>query len=627
MLNACKSISQSNFPEGLAQAQRALAYGLRPPVRTALSQWAEQRFRLSSESSAETGLIRLRPYQRRPLDCMSPQSEYETCVLMWASQLGKTVLEMIYAANLIETDPGPMLVVQPTLPMAEAWSKERLAPMIRDNEYLRAKVADPKSRDSGSTIYHRRFYGGHISIVGSNSPAGLASRPIRHLLFDEVDRFEASAGAEGDPVKLAMARTRTFWNRKVLMVSSPTEKGVSKIHPAFLEGTQERYHVPCPHCGHRQALWWDRVEWPDDDPTAAYYRCESCEQPIDHSFKAQMVAAGDWVAANPGARIYSSHLSELYSLNRSWGEMAVDYLSAQGNPEAERTFLNTSLAELWDDEAADDDLEHTLYARRESYGPELPAAAIVLTAGVDVQANRLELSLWNWGAGEESWLIEHRVFDGETTRTEVWDALDEYLLGRYPHPVLGRVPIQATAIDCGYLPDVVMRFAERRRGRRVWAVKGHEGDRPIWPKRQSKTKHGSFFIVGINSARTLTHGRLRIAEGPGAMHFPLSVEMPYFEQLNSEFLETKIMRGRPRRNWVRRRDRRAETWDCANYALAALRGLQTMTGLNLDLEAAKIAAAAAPPEPPAPAAVASDLAPVPVKRPGFGTRPGGWFTR
>ncbi|WP_321470115.1 phage terminase large subunit family protein [uncultured Paludibaculum sp.] len=571
----------------LSTALQGAALAVLPPERVRLSEWADRHRRLSSEGSAAPGQWTTLPFQREPLDAISPSSPYQQIVLMWSSQVGKSEALLNLIAYAVAEEPGPILVVQPTLPMCEAFSKDRIAPLFRDTPALKGRVSDPKSRDSGSTIFHRRFIGGHLTIVGSNSPAGLASRPIRYLLTDEVDRWEDSAGAEGDQMTLATARTRTFWNRKVVMVSSPTVKGASRIDAAFLESDQRFYHVPCPFCNHRQRLIWPRVEWPDGEPGKAAYRCAGCEELIPNHRKAWMVARGNWIAQNPGSRIAGFHLSELYSPWRAWGDLAEDWLKAQGNPERLRAFINTSLAELWDDAGQVGVTEADLLARRENYGPALPDRAAMLTAGVDIQANRAEVSIYAWGAGEESWLMTHRVIPGDPTGPALWAALDNYLLQQWQHPLIGPMPIHAACVDSGFLAGQVTRFCDERRGRRVWAVKGMAGAGPVWPRKASKAPKGNVFVIHHDSLKTTLQRRLSITEGPGRIHFPATVGLPYFEQLNSEFLRTEYRRGRPERIWERRKGRAAEAWDAAVYAYAALFGLQAQ-GIHVDVEAARL---------------------------------------
>lgn len=567
---------------------RAAADALLPPVRVPLSQWANDHVRLSSEGSVQAGHWQCFPYQVEPLDAMAPHSPYREVVLMWASQMSKTQLALCLLAYIVAAEPGPCLIVEPTLPMAEALSKDRIAPMFRDTPALDGVVANPKSRDAGSTIFHRRFRGGHVTVVGSNSPAGLASRPIRFLFLDEVDRFENSAGAEGDPAALAIARTRTFWNRKTIWTSSPTVKDASRIAAAFEESDQREYFVPCPFCKGEQVLTWRRVEWPDGCPQLASYRCEKCEQAIPHNRKAWMVARGRWRAQNPGSEIAGFHLSELYSPWRTWGELAEDWLKAQGNIERLRAFLNTSLAELWDDAGQAGVTETELLTRREQYGPMLPEQAAVLTAGVDVQDNRVEVSVYAWGAAEESWLMAHRVIPGDPSTPQLWAALDEFLLARWQHPLAGPIPIHAACVDSGgHFTETVCRFADARRGRRVWAIKGEGGPRPVWPRKESKARKGKVWLIGVDSCKSTIAARLRITEGSGRIHFPVSANQEFFSQLTSEFLRTTYKRGRPERVWERRKGRAAEALDCSVYAYAALCGLRAF-GVDVDQEAARL---------------------------------------
>lgn len=572
----------------LAECIRAAAGALLPPVRVSLSGWTNENVRLSSEGSVQPGHWQCFPYQREPLDSMGPHSPYGEVVLMWASQMSKTQLALCLLAFVVAEDPAPCLIVEPTLPMAEALSKDRIAPMFRDMPALEGIVSDPRSRDSGSTIFHRRFRGGHVTVVGSNSPAGLASRPIRYLFLDEVDRFEASAGSEGDPAALAIARTRTFWNRKVIWTSSPTIKDVSRIAAAWEESDQREYFVPCPLCGAFQVLKWTRVEWPEGEPQNAAYRCEKCERLVDHHHKARMLARGVWRAGKPGSRIAGFRLSELYSPWRSWGDLAEDWLKAQGNPERLRAFINTTLAELWDDSGQASVTEAELMARREQFGPMLPEGAAVVTVGGDVQDDRIEVSTYAWGKSEESWLMAHRVIPGDPSTPALWAALDEYLLQTWRHPLAGPMPIHAACIDSGgHFTQAVCNFADARRGRRVWAIKGEGGARPVWPRRESKARKGKVWLIGVDSCKATLAARLRITEGPGRIHFPLSVGLPFFEQLTSEFLRTTYKRGRPERVWERKKGRAAEALDAAVYGFAALCGLRAH-GVDLDQEVARL---------------------------------------
>src|SRR5882672_4269896 len=284
----------------LKELQRRVAARVAPPPSLTVSQWADAHRRLSSESSAEPGEWHTSraPYQRGLMDAVADPAIREIWV-MKAAQIGWTEILNNVIGFHIDQDPAPILLVQPNLEMAEAWSKDRLAPMIRDTPALRGKIADPRARDTGNTLLHKTFAGGHLTIAGANSPAGLASRPIRIVLFDEVDKFPSSAGAEGDPISLGKKRSTTFWNRKMLAGSTPTIKGSSRVEEGFEASDQRYYFVPCPHCQEFQRLTWPQVRWPEGRPEAAVYVCQHCGAEISEAQKPAMILAGEWRASKP----------------------------------------------------------------------------------------------------------------------------------------------------------------------------------------------------------------------------------------------------------------------------------------------------------------------------------------
>jgi phage terminase large subunit GpA-like protein len=252
--------------------EQAFYRALAPPPNVTVSQWADEFRVLSPEASAEPGRwdTTRAPYQRGIMDAIHDPL-IQTVVVMSSAQIGKTEILCNILGYCIDVDPGPILVVQPTLEMAEAFSKDRLDPMLRDTPVLRGKVSDARTRDASNTIRHKTFPGGHITLAGANSPASLASRPIRLLLYDELDRGEVTA--EGDPLALAEKRTTTFWNRKHIIVSTPGIKGISRIEAKFAESDQRYSFVACPHCGFRHRLEWQHVHWdsdPEPDPETAH---------------------------------------------------------------------------------------------------------------------------------------------------------------------------------------------------------------------------------------------------------------------------------------------------------------------------------------------------------------------
>jgi phage terminase large subunit GpA-like protein len=336
------------------------------------------------------------------MDAITDEKVREVWV-MKSAQVGWTEILNNVIGYHVHQDPAPMLLVQPTLEMAESWSKDRLAPMVRDTPVLTERIADPKSRDTGNTLLHKKFTGGHLTVAGANSPSGLASRPIRVVLFDEVDRYPASAGTEGDPISLGKKRTATFWNRKILAGSTPTIKGSSRIEAGFESGDQRFYHVPCPHCGEFQRLIWSQVKWPDGQPELAEYICVACGAILTEADKPEMLRAGEWRGSKEFSGIVSFHISELYSPWSTWAEMAVAFVRAKRFPETLQTWINTSLGETFE-ERGEEVAAVGLSQRREAYTVNsIPGGALMLTVGVDVQDDRLEASVWAWGRDEEAW--------------------------------------------------------------------------------------------------------------------------------------------------------------------------------------------------------------------------------
>jgi phage terminase large subunit GpA-like protein len=463
------------FSMRVEEIQILAADVLTPPPDLTVSEWADENRRLSSESAAEKGEWRTdrAPYQRAVMDAMGANSGYESVVLMWAAQSGKSSMLENFTGYIIDLDPGPLLVVEPREADAEAFSKDRLAPMLRDTPCLQGKVADSRSRDSNNTILHKKFLGGSITLAAANSPAGLAMRSIRYCLLDEVDRYPASAGSEGDPVNPAITRTANFWNRKIVLCSTPTTKGSSRIEAAWLNSNQQSYWVPCPHCGEFQLLRWDSLIWPKGEPEDAQYRCEHCSKLIGDWQKHAMLRQGEWRAARPDITdIAGFWINGLYSPWRKWSALAKKFLADKRSPETLREFVNTVLAEPWDDAAETTVDQATVMARREHYRAAVPYGAVVLTVGVDVQKDRLELELAGWGRGEESWSIEYRVIPGDPAGATLWHELDAYLERRWPHEAGISLPVAACAIDAGYESQAVYEFCRTRYHRRIFAVKG-----------------------------------------------------------------------------------------------------------------------------------------------------------
>ena len=370
-------------------------------------------------------------------------------------------------------------------------------------------------------------------------------------------------------------------------------KGASRIETWWLRSNQSSYWVPCPECGQFQVLSWGHVEWPEGQPEQAQYRCEHCGRLIPSHRKSWMLTRGEWRAANPRSRIAGFWINQLYSPWKEWPDTAAEFLEAKhGGPETLRAFINTALGELWDDEAETSVDVATLLNRREVYGPRLPDGVCVLTAGVDVQFDRVELELVGWGRGEESWSIEYRVFPGDPSAPDIWRMLDEYLNRRWPHEYGVSFPVAACVIDSGFHTQAVYDFCRTRYHRRIFAIKGKGGPLPAWPKKPTRNtiNRAPVWIVGVDSAKSVVYGRLKIEQaGAGYSHFSRERDQDWFEQLLSETLITTYSKGVAVREWRRKKGVRSEVLDARVYAYAALCGLVSM-GLRLDAEADRIAA-------------------------------------
>ncbi|MGQ5522636.1 phage terminase large subunit family protein [Chitinimonas sp. PSY-7] len=568
----------------LRQALKQVGTTWRPPRRITVSQWADAELYLSPEDSAEAGKFSTdrAPYQRGIMDAFHEEG-VEEIVVMSSSQVGKTLIFKAVIGCFIAEDPSPILVVQPNVEMAETFSKDRLAPMIRDTPVLRDKVMDAKSRDSGNTILKKNFPGGHITLIGANAPAGLASRPIRIVLCDEVDRYPESAGTEGDPVNLARKRTITYRARKKIgLFSTPGLKGKSRIERAWLLSDQRRYHVPCSHCGTLQVLEWENILYDPDRPDQARMVCLSHGCIITDADKPGMLAEGQWLKMNPASAIPGFHLNELYSPWRTFAEVVIDHLKAKGNPQEEKTWWNTSMGVPYEEAGEQADADQ-LAKRRESYDAHtLPAEVLCITAGVDTQPDRLEVEFVGWGMGESSWGIEPVVLYGPTIEPEVWERLDELLASARFETEDGRtLRVLAACIDSGgHSVQQVYEFCTPRTVRNIWAIKGQGGARPVWPKRQTKSKKykgHTLRMIGVDTAKDTIYARFQIndQDRTGYCHFSMAYDEEWFQQATVEKRITKVDKlGNEVRVWEKPSGARNEALDCRVYAYAALQGLK-----------------------------------------------------
>lgn len=620
-------------PERALVAELFARY-LQPRQSLTVDAWADRNRVLAGETSAEPGPWRTSrtPYLRQIMEDLSDDAPWEEVVLQFGTQLGKSESGLNWLGYGIHHDPGPMMLILPTVDIAKRFSKQRLAPMVRDTPALRALIRDSRSRDSGNTTLVKEFPGGLLVVTGANSAAGLASMPSRILYADEVDDYPDDVDGQGEPLGLATARQDTFARRKRLLSSSPKRPpGFSTIEARYNAGTRFRYFVPCPHCGDGQVLEWGGkdqphgLKWHGRDPETAHYVCRHCGVVIEEHHKRTMLERGQWIAEDPVASVRSYHLSSLYSPLGwlSWSKIVAEFLAAAeqlstGNTSAMKTWRNTRLAQTWAEPGAKL-AGNTLRERAARPGAHrmrtLPECVLALTAGVDVQDNRLEASVWGWGPGDESALVDHQVLPGDPAQPEVWARLDSYLATRFRRSTGSHLGVEAVAIDTGghFTHTVYSYVRERSPGRKVvadgaawvqrfFAIKGL--DRPGMPVkgkasavdvnfRGQMVKRGvQLWMVGVNSAKDALYARLRqAAPGPGYVHIPADIPEEWCEQMTVESrVQARTARG-VRMVWACPNGKRNEAWDCAVYALFAAHalGLERYTSTMWDKLAERIA--------------------------------------
>jgi len=578
--------------DGEQLAVEAILAGLKPDPVEPMSEWADEYRILNQTYAAESGKWRTSrtPYLKEIMDAFSPSNRCEFVTIMKGAQLGFTEALTNMIGYIVHRAPAPVMMVQPTQNLAKRYSKQRLATMIADMPVLKGLVADPRARDSGNTTTSKAFDGGVMFIAGANSAADLRSVPVRYLLLDEVDAYPYDVDNEGDPIELAVNRTKTFARRKVLIGSTPTVKDVSRVEREYLKADQRKYHVPCPHCKTMDELIFPNIKWDKDDnnqhlPETAYYACPHCAGVIDESSKTEMLAAGQWVAQAPENNYRdkrrSYHISSLYSPWESWASMVQKFLEAQADPHLLKTFINTALGECWDEEANRIDM-HDLQKSAEDYSLRvLPMGALLVTCGVDVQDNRLEAVIWAYGKGEESWVIDYQVFFGDPAGDDLWAELDEYLEKELQHTSGSIVNISAVAIDTGgHHTQKVYDYSRTRKHRHVIAIKGQSTrNRPVIgrPTNQDISMRGKtikggvqLWPVGTDTAKGVLYGRFGIESGAaGSVHFSKDLPDEFYAQITAEKLITRYHKGHPIQEWVKPSHKRNEVLDCTVYALAA----------------------------------------------------------
>lgn len=582
----------SNIP-AIARAMRRATRNLVPARHMLPSQWAEANLRIPA-GNAVPGLIRFdnAPYQRGMLDAIV-EPGVRRVSYMTGAQLGKTTVQQAIVGYHIEHEPSSQIFVQPTQGDVQTFQETKLRPMLDANPKISSRMAKARGRDGVNNSRIISYIGGWLMFSWAGSPRTLRGRSAPKVHADEVDGMMADTG-EGDPLELLDQRSATFGDQRLRTESStPTVKGASRIETGFLGGDQRRFYVPCPDCNEIQYLRWEQVLWDGRDnlegeqhPETARYVCEHCGSLWDDGQRVVAIRTaeqkgGGWIASKPFKGHASFHAPEMLSTFRKLGDIVQSFLNKLAAGDLQ-SFVNVSLGETFEETAEKADAD-SLYARREVFAAAVPMHGLYLTAGVDMQPDRLEVEIVAWGLFERSWSAQYRVLYGDPMAGDVWNDLDDLLAEEFQHESGAMLSIQATAIDTGGTKGYTQAaydYIRARRGRKIFAIKGVGGwGRQIVEKPQRKqsgkrSRKVDLYLVGTDEAKLVVMRRLAMKkDGPGYCFFPADDEHDedYFKQLTAEKLITRFVRGFPKREWHKGDKVRNEALDCRVYALAALK--------------------------------------------------------
>lgn len=559
-------------------------------------------------------IVDVKKVESRPVKCIavdSPNHLYLAGAEMIPTHNSDIMNNVI--GRYAHLDPATIMMIQPTIDMAQDYSKSRIAPMLRDTKVLNNLFYDvkeagdtgtAKSRDGNNTILSKIFPGGRLIMCGANSPAGLASRPVRVLLADEVDRFPDSAGTEGDPVDLAAKRMTTFWNRVMGLFSTPTNEGASRIDTEYAAGTQEEWQHKCPGCGEYHLLRYqdmqtDYTEHKDKTGkitvivNGVKWRCPDCgfsftERQMKDS--PQKYVPQNKVALKNGIR--SFFLNAFTSPWITWDEVMKEWFEAKGDPKREQVIMNTRFGESYRQVGAFDD-EQVFLRRREEYKAMLPKGILMLTAAVDTQDNRLEYEVCGWGTEEEAWGILKGIILGAPDQKRTWQELDTVLDRLYSFESGKTLRILRTFIDSGgHYTSQVYDYCQKNKHKQRFAIKGQGGPGIPLNYKIGRAKNTGIALVmlGVDDGKQQIMNRLSIEQpGPQYFHYPKDEDVPglrdrgydelYFKGIISEHKKNIKKYGQVHQIWVPVKEGiRNEPLDLRVYNLACMRSCKPNWG-------------------------------------------------
>lgn len=556
------------------------------PEQITIREWADKHRNLSKESSSEYGQWNTArtPYMLEIYERITEEDVREVD-LMFAAQLSKTELILNVFGWYAHLDPCPMMVVQPTDSLANEFSKERVAPMIRDCDVLRNLIKDPNKKNSGNTVSHKMFLGGFLAFRGANTPRKLASKPIRVLFMDEIDGYKVSSGTEGDPVELAKKRTQTFWDHKIILTSTPGIRGISKIEKEYLAGSQATYYLGCPSCKADNEMLLDKMvyEIKDEDKKRINFvkmACDSCGAiHSEKEWKIDNQVNGKWIHKYLERKEKLSYkLNGFAGVFRTWESIIEEYLEVKNDSERLKVFINTVLCETYMEEEEEKIDYEVLMARRERYESELPRGVYLLTIGVDIQDHWVAYEVVGHGLDEETYGIEYGIIYGSFEEPKVQKKLDEARNKVYRYKDGSGLKIYSACIDTGgHHTETTYEYVHDRQGQRLFGIKGMGGEAvpAINGSRTTKNKKPiQLWSLGVNALKDKVYSRLKIENNSdneyGYCHFTddflSKYDENYFKSLTAEVKEINKKTGKV--TWKKIRTRN-EALDCRVYAIAA----------------------------------------------------------
>lgn len=585
----------------------AFLKSLAPTPKMWVSEWADK-YRWLSATNAEPGPWRTdrAPYLKFIMDKLSSKDPCKRLVVMKGAQLGLTEAGCNWIGYIIHNNPATTMLVMPTESTLKKNIRLRFTPMFQDTPVLRERIMEQRRDAAGNksnNLEQKDFPGGSLIMATAKSPASLRSIPAKYIMLDEIDEYENDLADQGDVVSLAEARSRTFPTAKLYMISTPTTKGGSKIAQYFEATDQNYFYVPCPSCGHKQHLVWEQMRWEQGKPNTARYECIACKYHISNHQKTKMLAQGEFIAHYPersNPEEVGVHINSLYSPVGwySWSQAVADYEKALIDPYKMKTFQNTVLGLCYEEPGDVPDWER-IYERRENYDQKcLPAGICLIVAGADVQKDRIEVEVVGYGKDRESWSIDYRVFEGDTSEPSVWNQLAALVSETWEREDRAILPLAHLCVDSGYRSNYVYDFCRKFPKTVVSAVKGDDRmatmlSRPRavdYTSAGKESRRTALITIGVSHIKSEIYGYLSQRIDPetgevpfGYCHFP-QYNAEYFKGLTAEKLqETKNSKGQWVYTWKKHYTRN-EPLDCRVYARAAAEKLEYSRLTNAQIE-------------------------------------------